>query len=50
MCKPAAGKLILDNFVIPLCIMNAKARHIKARENWIKCYQELGSVSKAALK
>lgn len=30
--------------------MNTKARHVKARENWIKCYQELGSVSKAALK
>lgn len=30
--------------------MKAYNRQIKARENWIKCYQELGSVSKAALK
>lgn len=30
--------------------MNAKQRQIKARESWIKCYQDLGSVSKAALK
>jgi transposase InsO family protein len=30
--------------------MDAHNRHIKARESWIKCYQDLGSVSKAALK
>ncbi|MBE7173253.1 MAG: IS481 family transposase [Williamsia sp.] len=30
--------------------MHTNQRYIKARENWIKCYEELGSVSKAALK
>ena len=30
--------------------MSNDQRHIKARENWIRCYEELGSVSKAALK
>ena len=28
--------------------MNSKNRKLKARENWIKLYKELGSVSKAA--
>lgn len=28
--------------------MTPEKRQIKARETWIKCYEELGSVSKAA--
>ncbi|WP_394803593.1 helix-turn-helix domain-containing protein [Niabella hibiscisoli] len=30
--------------------MDAKQRQIKARETWIRCYEQLGSVSKAARK
>lgn len=30
--------------------MISKRRSIKARETWLKCYEELGSVSKAARK
>ncbi len=29
---------------------STETRSVKARENWIKCYQELGSVSRTALK
>jgi transposase InsO family protein len=34
----------------PSFLMTSKQRQIKAREMWIKCYEELGSVSKAARK
>ena len=30
--------------------VDAIQRQLKARENWIKCYLELGSVSQAAIK
>ena len=36
--------------IVSLLVMNAKQRQIKARKSWIKCYQDLGSVNKAALK
>jgi len=32
------------------CNMITKTRTIKARETWLKCYEDLGSVSKAARK
>jgi transposase len=37
-------------FLILSFVMHTSQRHIKARENWIKCYKELRSVSKAELK
>lgn len=33
-----------------LFLMTSKQRQIKARERWIKCYEDQGSVSKAARK
>lgn len=40
----------LSQFIVYLSKMNDNERKIRARENWLKTYQDLGSITKASIK
>ncbi len=42
--------ITLSKFIVYLSKMNDNERKIRARENWLKTYQDLGSITKASIK